>query len=48
MIRNNRKGKVVPVHALRAYRGSGGVGPPNLLFNGYRCLSGFTAPSVGI
>lgn len=27
MIRNNRRGEVAPVHALKAYRGSGGVGP---------------------
>lgn len=27
MIRNSRKGKVAPVHALKVYRGSGAVGP---------------------
>lgn len=27
MIRNNRNGKVAPVDALKAYRGSGAVGP---------------------
>jgi len=27
MLRNNRKGKVAPVHALKTFRGSGGVGP---------------------